>query len=167
MDDVRLNVLVPKDLHRRAKVAAALHGHSLSEIVRSALRTTSKRWKTRHCSTRSKRVLPKAKSGFTLTKRYGPISMPYRVEYSGEALRNLRQLPGHYRQRAKHLIEALSENPRPHQAKELRDNPNGYRLWLDKWRIIYRVNDELHIIFVAAVRRKKGPETYDNIPWDN
>jgi predicted DNA-binding protein len=37
MDDVRLSVLVPKDLHRRAKSVAALRGDSLSKIVRSAL----------------------------------------------------------------------------------------------------------------------------------
>jgi predicted DNA-binding protein len=37
MDDVRLNVLVPKELHRRAKSVAALQGDSLSAIVRSAL----------------------------------------------------------------------------------------------------------------------------------
>lgn len=35
--DIRLIVLVPDDLRRRAKAAAALQGTSLSEIVRHAL----------------------------------------------------------------------------------------------------------------------------------
>lgn len=35
--DIKLTVLVPDELRRRAKAAAALHGTSLSEIVRNAL----------------------------------------------------------------------------------------------------------------------------------
>jgi predicted DNA-binding protein len=37
MDEVRLNVIMPKELHRRAKVVAAAHGHTLSDIVRRAI----------------------------------------------------------------------------------------------------------------------------------
>lgn len=37
MDEVRLNVILSKELHRRAKVVAAAHGHTLSEIVRAAI----------------------------------------------------------------------------------------------------------------------------------
>lgn len=36
MDEVRLNVIMPKELHRRAKVVAAAHGHTLSAVVRAA-----------------------------------------------------------------------------------------------------------------------------------
>jgi predicted DNA-binding protein len=37
MDAVRLNVIMPKALHRRAKIVAAAHGHKLSDIVRRAI----------------------------------------------------------------------------------------------------------------------------------
>lgn len=88
----------------------------------------------------------------------------YQLEYSDEARATLRSLPGNYRQRAKRLIEGLSTNPRPAQARVLRDNPNGYRLRLGPWRIIYRVRDEDQLVLIAAVRLKLGPETYHNLP---
>jgi mRNA interferase RelE/StbE len=92
--------------------------------------------------------------------------MSYRLEFSEEARKSLRALPGHYRQRARRLIHALSEDPRPAAAQQLRDNPHGYRIWLERWRIIYRVHDAEQLVFIAAVRLKKGPETYQDIPWN-
>jgi predicted DNA-binding protein len=37
MEEIRINVVVPKDLHRRAKVAAALNDTTISAIVRQLL----------------------------------------------------------------------------------------------------------------------------------
>lgn len=37
MNEVRINVIVPKAMHRKAKVLAAAHGHHLSDIVRTAI----------------------------------------------------------------------------------------------------------------------------------
>jgi predicted DNA-binding protein len=37
VEEIRINVLVPKDLHRRAKVAAALNDTTISAIVRQLL----------------------------------------------------------------------------------------------------------------------------------
>lgn len=85
--------------------------------------------------------------------------MSYQIKLSEEARKSLRRLPGNYRQRARRLIEALATNPRPKQAKSLRNQPNGYRIWLDRWRIIYRVDDENLVILIAGVRWKKGPDT--------
>lgn len=62
------------------------------------------------------------------------------------------------------MIEGLERNPRPAAAKELRDLPNYYRLWLDGWRIIYVVDDAIQVVWVVAVRLKTGPETYENLP---
>jgi mRNA interferase RelE/StbE len=87
----------------------------------------------------------------------------YRINYTDEARRALRTLPGNYRQRIRRLIEALAENPRPKKAKELRDLPNRYRIRLDRWRVIYRVDDEDITILILRVRRKTGPETYGNL----
>lgn len=36
-ESVQLNVTVPQELRRRAKVAAAQQGHTLSEVIRQAL----------------------------------------------------------------------------------------------------------------------------------
>jgi mRNA interferase RelE/StbE len=92
--------------------------------------------------------------------------MRYQIDYSDEARRNLRTVPGNYRQRVRRVIESLADNPRPPQAKELRHNPNGYRISLGRWRLVYRVSDEEQLVFIAAIRQKRGPETYDDIQWN-
>jgi mRNA interferase RelE/StbE len=89
--------------------------------------------------------------------------VPYRLSYTDAARQALKTLPGNYRQRIRNLIESLSIIPRPPKAKELRDLPNRYRLRLDNWRIIYRVDDEQMTILILHVRRKQGPETYQDL----
>ena len=75
----------------------------------------------------------------------------------------MRRLPGHVRQRARRLVSHLAGEPRPVGAKELRDRPAYYRLRLDDWRVIYRVDDEGQTVTVLRVRRKTGPETYQEL----
>jgi mRNA-degrading endonuclease RelE of RelBE toxin-antitoxin system len=84
--------------------------------------------------------------------------MPYTVYVIPRALRELDDLPGHVRQRARRAISALATEPRPSEstaltlpgiASEVR------RIRLDRWRIIYRVVDADQAVDVFAVR--KGP----------
>ena len=89
--------------------------------------------------------------------------MPYRIRVPAEAKRDLRELPGHVRERAWRLIDSLADQPRPLGAKELRDNPGVYRLRLDRWRLSYEVSEDDQIVLVLAVRRKTGPETYTDL----
>jgi len=89
--------------------------------------------------------------------------VPYQINYTDQARRALRTMPGNYRQRARRLIEALTDAPRPSGAKELRDLPGRYRIRLNGWRIIYHLDDENLIILILRVRRKTGPETYQDI----
>ncbi len=86
--------------------------------------------------------------------------MPYRLEYSDEAIHDLPRLPGSYRQRFRRLIESLRQNPRPPEAKALRDHPTRFRIAVDHWRLIYEVDDTGEIVFVLRIKRKRGPETY-------
>jgi mRNA-degrading endonuclease RelE of RelBE toxin-antitoxin system len=60
-------------------------------------------------------------------------------------------------------VNALAANPRPRDAKELRGMPGRYRIRLSKWRIIYRVDDENQVVLILRVRRKVGPETYEDM----
>ncbi|MBI2876186.1 MAG: type II toxin-antitoxin system RelE/ParE family toxin [Candidatus Tectomicrobia bacterium] len=89
--------------------------------------------------------------------------MNYRIKYTDEAKRALHTLPGRYRQRARRIIEGLAIDPRPATAKELRDRPGRFRVRLNGWRIIYRVDDEEQVVTILAIRIKKGPETYHNL----
>ncbi len=82
--------------------------------------------------------------------------MSYRVEISPEAQKEIAALSGYVRAPALKLLRSLKENPRPPRARELRDRPNIYRLWLvKKWRIVYSVDEDRKLVLVLRVRRKE------------
>lgn len=89
--------------------------------------------------------------------------MAYRIRITETAENELRRLPGHVRQRARRLGSQLADEPRPVGSRELRDLPGRYRVRLDDWRVIYRVDDAARSVTVLRVRRKTGPETYQGI----
>jgi mRNA interferase RelE/StbE len=87
----------------------------------------------------------------------------YRIEIPPPVQKEIRELPGYVRAQARQLIQALGENPRPPRAKELRDKPNIYRIWLaGRWRIAYQVDDSLQRIRILRVRRKEHMD-YDSL----
>ena len=82
--------------------------------------------------------------------------MSYHVEIARPAQIEIKALPGHVRRQARQLITSLRETPRPSRAKQLRDKPNIYRLWLaSRWRIAYLVDEDLKLVRVLRVRRKE------------
>lgn len=92
--------------------------------------------------------------------------MNFQLKYTNEAQRVLRTLPGRYRQRARRMVEGLASRPRPSGALELRNHPGVYRLRLNGWRVIWRVDDEARVVLVLGIRAKTGPETYDDLEAD-
>ncbi|MGH7452660.1 MAG: type II toxin-antitoxin system RelE family toxin, partial [bacterium] len=53
-------------------------------------------------------------------------------------------------------LRAVGENPRLPRAKELRDKPNIYRIWLaQKWRIVYEIDEDSKLVLVLRVRLKE------------
>jgi len=55
------------------------------------------------------------------------------------------------------LLHAISENPRLSRAKELRDKPSIYRIWLaQKWRIVYQFDEDRQHILILRVRLKEN-----------
>lgn len=89
--------------------------------------------------------------------------MADRLRITATAQSEILGLPGHLRQRARRVVSELAEQPRPRGAKELRGLPNRYRLWLNGWRIIYRVDEPDKVVLVLRVRHKEGPETYEGL----
>jgi len=80
----------------------------------------------------------------------------YQVEIARPAQIEIKALPGHVRAQARQLINSLKEIPRPTRAKQLRDKPNIYRLWLvRRWRIAYLIDDDLKLVRVLRIRRKE------------
>jgi len=88
----------------------------------------------------------------------------YQIELHREALAELKALPASVRAQAIALIDLLAATPRPPRAKELRDKPGIYRIWLaGRWRIAYEIDDEQQTIVVRRIRRKSDID-YDSLP---
>ncbi|MBO9333400.1 MAG: hypothetical protein J7455_00910 [Roseiflexus sp.] len=56
--------------------------------------------------------------------------MSYQIELHREALAELKALPASVRAQATALFDLLATTPRPPRAKDLRDKPGIYRIWL-------------------------------------
>ncbi len=76
----------------------------------------------------------------------------------------MRKLPGHVRQRFRSAVWALADDPRPTGSQELRDHPGYYRLWKDRYRLVWRVKDDVLMVVVVRAGLKEGPEFYDDLP---
>jgi mRNA-degrading endonuclease RelE of RelBE toxin-antitoxin system len=87
----------------------------------------------------------------------------YQIEITHEALAEVKALPGYIRAQAIALIDLLAATPRPPRAKELRDKPGIYRIWLaGRWRIAYEIDDEQQRIVIRRIRRKAEID-YDSL----
>jgi len=90
----------------------------------------------------------------------------YRVEFAPAVIAEVRALPGHIRPQARRWFRELENEPRPPGAKELRDKPGVYRLWLaGRWRIVYTIDNDLQVVRVVRVRRKEQID-YESLPDD-
>lgn len=89
----------------------------------------------------------------------------YSVHITPEALSEIKDLPGHMRQRVKRAIDALADNPHPPDSKALHVPDIEFEVWrlrLDKWRIVYAVTEEDKAVDVLAVR-KRPPYDYGDL----
>lgn len=89
--------------------------------------------------------------------------MSYRVQISPEAQKEIKELPGYVRAQALQFLRDIRDNPRLPRAKELRNKPDIFRLWLSKkWRIVYQIDDGVKQVLVLRVRRKEQID-YDSL----
>jgi mRNA interferase RelE/StbE len=93
--------------------------------------------------------------------------MSYRVWIKDEAKEEIKQLPGHMRQRVRGAIRDLSLEPRPHESQPMKSpiatELELRRLRLDRWRVIYVVDEHAQEVGVLAVR-KRSPYDYSDLP---
>ena len=90
----------------------------------------------------------------------------YTVYVTPTALKEIKDLPGHMRQRVKRAIDELEDNPHPAGSKRL-EIPETipvevWRIRLEKWRIVYMITEIEKIIDVVAVRRRP-PYDYGDV----
>ena len=91
--------------------------------------------------------------------------MAYTVFVIPQAWQEIKTLPGNMRQRVKHEVDQLRNDPRPGRSKRLTVETTGvmlYRVRLDRWRLVYAISDDAHQIIVLAVR-KRPPYNYDDL----
>jgi mRNA-degrading endonuclease RelE of RelBE toxin-antitoxin system len=92
--------------------------------------------------------------------------MRYQVWINDEAKTEIIRLPGHMRQRIRRVIQALGDEPRPHYSQQMRA-PEGVtlevrRLRLERWRVVYIVDEEWSEVGVLAIR-KRPPYDYRDL----
>ena len=88
----------------------------------------------------------------------------YQLDISTPAKRQLKEvLPESKRAEIMQAIVDLRELPTPPQSRLERELSGRYRLKINGWRIVYRINDQDHVIVVLTVR-KRSRNTYLNIP---
>ncbi len=93
--------------------------------------------------------------------------MRYQVWINNEAKAEMIGLPGHMRQRVRRAIRSLAGEPRPHYSQLMR-TPEGIaqevrRLRLERWRVVYVVDEQWSEVGVLAVR-KRPPYDYRDLP---
>ena len=80
--------------------------------------------------------------------------MSYRLRITETARRELCRLPTHVRERVRHSIRALADDPRPHGRKKLR-GVDAYRTRVGDYRVIYDVDDALEAITILRIKHRR------------
>jgi mRNA-degrading endonuclease RelE of RelBE toxin-antitoxin system len=87
----------------------------------------------------------------------------YRLWYNRRFAHMLDSLPGDVRAQARRIIRDLTDQPRPHSAKELEDHPGYWRTWLPRnHRLIWRVLEEEQLVNLLYVG-SKPPDLYEQL----
>ena len=88
--------------------------------------------------------------------------MPYRVEISPAAEKDLKRLPFQVCQRLEQDIVALGDNPYPVGVRKIQGAEIAYRIRVGSYRIVYEVYKEQQIVVILRVARR-SKSTYKGI----
>lgn len=94
----------------------------------------------------------------------------YQVEITNAARREIRNLPGHVRHLIFREIQALEKEARPTSSKGMKSTKNFKipknvelrRIRMDRWRVVFVIEQELSLVTVLAVR-KRPPYQYEDL----
>jgi mRNA interferase RelE/StbE len=84
--------------------------------------------------------------------------MPYSLNFSKQALKELEKINEPYYSNIKHAITNLTNNPRPQGYKKLKGR-DGYRIRVSDYRVIYNIFDTELIIDIITLGHRK--DIYD------
>jgi mRNA interferase RelE/StbE len=81
--------------------------------------------------------------------------MPYDVEFSPAAMRELEKLPRDFQRDCVAAIECLQEEPRPHGCVKMRGQEQSYRIRVGDYRVVYDIYDRVLLVLVLRVRHRR------------
>ncbi len=81
--------------------------------------------------------------------------MPFSVEFTPSAVRELRKLAKAIQKRISVVIDALAENPFPRGVKKLLAEQNIYRVRVGDYRILYQVEAAKLVVLVVKVGHRR------------
>jgi mRNA-degrading endonuclease RelE of RelBE toxin-antitoxin system len=97
------------------------------------------------------------------------MAMTYELYVEPTVHEARKALPGNVRQRVRAQIEALALAPRPRNSRPLKTEGLDLstktqirRIRLDRWRIVYAVNDAEHWVWVLGIYRRP-PYNYEDL----
>ena len=92
-----------------------------------------------------------------------------RVWTEPSARDEIKELPGHVRQRVRRVVKALADDPRPPKSQSLTPPASVdlgdlelRRLRIERWRVVYVIDEEWELVTVLAVR-KRPPYDYEDL----
>jgi mRNA interferase RelE/StbE len=81
--------------------------------------------------------------------------VPYRLEHTTAARRDLQALPRDILSRVDARILALADRPRPRGSEILQGGGGLRRLRVGAYRIIYQIDDTRKVVTIARVRHRR------------
>ena len=88
--------------------------------------------------------------------------MPYRVEISPTAGKDLKYLPPQVCQRLEPDIVALADNTYPDGVRKIQGTDRAYRIRVGSYRVVYEVYKEQQLVVILRVTRR-SKSTYKGI----
>ena len=89
----------------------------------------------------------------------------FTVYVTAPAWDEVKELPGHIRQRVRRAIAGLADEPRPPSSKLLSEPLAGRelrRIRLDAWRVVYAITESEGTLDILAIR-KRPPYDYGDL----
>ena len=81
--------------------------------------------------------------------------MAYEVVVQPSAARELRKLPQEIRKRIGRKIDALSNDPRPADAKVLQGSEGFLRVRVGDYRIVYTIREKTLIVMIVRIGHRR------------
>ena len=81
--------------------------------------------------------------------------MAYQIKIKRSATKEIAGLAKRDQRRVVAAIEALASDPRPAGVRKLTDSDDSYRLRVGDYRVVYKIADNVLVVFVIRVGHRK------------